>query len=93
VDSFLGTIGPEGRIVSATGTPLDKLTTLMDTDEGARYLGEFALGVNPYVTVPMKDILYDEKIAGCLHLTPGDAYVDLCDNRNRSAVHWDLVLI
>jgi aminopeptidase len=83
----------QGRIVSATGTPLDKLTKRLDTDEGARYLGEFALGVNPYITFPMKDILYDEKIAGSLHLTPGVAYEDLCDNGNRSTVHWDLVLI
>ncbi|MCJ7795279.1 MAG: aminopeptidase [Thermoleophilia bacterium] len=80
-----------GRIVSATGTPQDKLTTRLDTDEGARYLGEFALGVNPFITFPMKDILSDEKIAGSLHLTPGDAYEDFWDNGNRSAVHPVLI--
>lgn len=64
----------------------------MDTDEGARYIGEFSFGLNPYVTFPMKDILFDEKISGSLHFTPGCAYED-ADNTNRSAVHWDLVLI
>lgn len=83
----------QGRIVTATGTPLDKLIKRLDTDEGARHLGEFALGVNPFITFPMRDILYDEKIAGSLHLTPGDAYADLCDNGNKSALPWDLVLI
>ena len=64
----------------------------LDTDEGARYLGEFALGLNPLIKKPMKDTLFDEKIGGSLHLTPGRAYED-ADNGNRSSVHWDLVLI
>ena len=67
---------------SANGTPHDKLTTHLDTDEGARYLGEFALGVNPFLSFPMEDILYDEKIAGSLHLTPGEAY-EMADNGGR----------
>ncbi|MHB1344033.1 MAG: aminopeptidase [Thermoleophilia bacterium] len=83
----------EGRIVRATGAPQDKIDAIFATDEGAHYVGEFALGVNPYIERPMKDTLYDEKIRGSLHLTPGDAYEDLADNGNRSAVHWDLVLI
>ena len=83
----------DGRIVEATGTPQAKIDAIFDTDEGARYVGEFALGVNPYIVSPMKDILYDEKIRGSLHFTPGNAYADMCDNGNRSAVHWDLVLI
>ena len=58
----------------------------------ARYTGEFSLGFNPYILNPMCDILFDEKIAGSLHLTPGQAYEE-CDNGNRSAVHWDMVLI
>lgn len=82
----------QGRIVEATGSPKDKLTTFLDTDEGARYLGEFALGLNPAINLPVQDILFDEKIAGSLHLTPGEAYEE-ADNGNRSAVHWDLVLI
>ncbi len=81
-----------GRIVRATGNPQSKLDDLLDTDEGARYVGEFSLGFNPYITVPMKDTLFDEKIAGSLHFTPGQAY-GIADNGNRSQIHWDLVLI
>ena len=55
-------------------------------------MGEFAIGVNPYITKPMKNILFDEKIRGSIHFTPGNAYED-ADNGNRSAIHWDLVLI
>ncbi len=81
-----------GRIVKATGDPQDKLLELLDTDEGARRVGEFSLGFNPYVLHPMKDTLFDEKIAGSLHFTPGQAYT-IADNGNRSQIHWDLVLI
>src|SRR5680860_1081082 len=83
----------EGKIIKATGTPQEKIDAIFATDEGARYVGEFALGVNLYIERPTLDILYDEQIRGSLHFTPGDAYEDLCDNGNRSAVHWDLVLI
>ena len=82
----------DGKIVKAVGNHTDKLNKILDTDEGARYIGEFSFGLNPYVTFPMKDILFDEKISGSLHFTPGCAYDD-ADNTNRSAVHWDLVLI
>lgn len=81
-----------GRIVKATGNPRDKLEELLDTDEGARHIGEFSLGFNPFVLHPMKDTLFDEKIAGSLHFTPGQAY-SIADNGNRSQIHWDLVLI
>jgi aminopeptidase len=81
-----------GRIVRAEGDPQDRLDALLETDEGARYVGEFSLGFNPYILTPMKDTLFDEKIAGSLHLTPGQAYT-IADNGNRSQVHWDLVLI
>jgi aminopeptidase len=81
-----------GRIVKAAGDPQDKLDELLGTDEGARYIGEFSLGFNPYVLTPMKDTLFDEKIAGSLHFTPGQAYT-IADNGNRSQIHWDLVLI
>ncbi|RMF90386.1 MAG: aminopeptidase, partial [Nitrospinota bacterium] len=81
-----------GRIVQATANHAEKLNEILDTDEGARYIGEFSLGLNPYITRTMKDILFDEKIAGSFHLTPGNAY-DLCDNGNRSEVHWDMVMI
>lgn len=81
-----------GRIVRATGDPQDRLDALLDTDEGARFVGEFALGFNPFILDPMKDTLFDEKIAGSLHLTPGQAY-KAADNGNQSQIHWDLVLI
>ncbi len=81
-----------GKIVEATSNYTDKCNAIFDTDEGARYVGEFAIGVNPYVTKPMGDILFDEKISGSIHFTPGAAYDDAY-NGNVSAVHWDLVLI
>ncbi|MFQ5589681.1 MAG: aminopeptidase [Phycisphaerae bacterium] len=82
----------EGKIVGAKSTNTEHLNQVFDTDEGSRYVGEFAIGFNPYVTEPMLDILFDEKIAGSFHLTPGQAY-DEADNGNRSTVHWDLVCL
>jgi aminopeptidase len=81
-----------GKIVGATGSNTKRLNEILDTDAGSRYIGEFSLGFNPHIQNPMCDILFDEKIAGSLHFTPGQAYED-CDNGNRSAVHWDMVLI
>jgi len=81
-----------GKIIEATANDTERVNKIFDTDEGARYVGEFAIGVNPYVTKPMKDILFDEKIAGSIHFTPGASYDDAF-NGNRSAVHWDLVLM
>ncbi len=82
----------KGKIVRATGSHTDKLNAILDTDAGARYVGEFSFGVNPYITKPMGDILFDEKISGSIHFTPGCCYDD-CYNGNVSAVHWDLVQI
>mgnify|MGYP003325356804 CR=1 FL=1 len=82
----------DGKIVDATASDTKRLNEIFDTDPGARYVGEFSLGFNPHIKEPMCDILFDEKIAGSLHFTPGQAYED-CDNGNRSAVHWDMVLI
>ena len=81
-----------GRITKATANDEKRINELLDTDEGARYFGEFALGVNPYILDPMKDTLFDEKIAGSFHLTPGMCYDD-APNGNKSAIHWDLVMI
>lgn len=81
-----------GKIVKATANHTDKINEIFDTDDGARYVGEFAIGVNPYVTKPMKDILFDEKISGSIHFTPGNCY-DEAPNGNSSSIHWDLVLI
>lgn len=82
----------DGKIIKATSNNTKRLNEILDTDAGARYVGEFSLGFNPYIQNPMCDILFDEKIAGSLHFTPGQAY-ETCDNGNRSAVHWDMVLI
>ncbi len=81
-----------GQIVEATSSNSKRLNEILDTDDGSRYIGEFAIGVNPYVQHPMKDILFDEKIDGSIHFTPGQAYEE-ADNSNRSSVHWDMVLI
>ena len=80
----------KGRIVEASSSHSDLFNRVLDTDEGARGIGEFALGVNPYITFPMKDTLFDEKIAGSFHFTPGNCY-DIAPNGNRSAIHWDMV--
>jgi aminopeptidase len=82
----------DGKIIKATANDTEKLNKVLDTDEGARYIGEFAIGVNPYITTPMKDTLFDEKIKGSFHFTPGNSYDDAF-NGNRSAIHWDLVCI
>ncbi|CEK14491.1 leucyl aminopeptidase (aminopeptidase T) [Chthonomonas calidirosea] len=82
-----------GRIVEATAqAETEKLNAILDTDEGARYIGEWSLAFNPWILKPMKDILFDEKIAGSFHLTPGQAYEE-ADNGNRSQIHWDMVCI
>jgi len=82
-----------GKIIQASaGDRTDALNRILDTDEGARYVGEFAIGVNPYLDRPMLDILFDEKIGGSFHFTPGASY-DAADNGNKSAVHWDMVCI
>lgn len=81
-----------GKIIKATANDDYRVNKLLDTDQSARYFGEFAIGVNPYILEPMKDTLFDEKIAGSFHLTPGASYED-APNGNKSAIHWDLVNI
>ncbi|MCL1983599.1 MAG: aminopeptidase [Clostridiales bacterium] len=81
-----------GKITKATSNNTKRINELLDTDAGARYFGEFAIGVNPYILEPIKDTLFDEKIAGSFHLTPGASYDD-APNGNKSSVHWDLVMI
>lgn len=82
----------DGKIIEATSSSTQKLNEVLDSDDGARYIGEFSLAFNPWITQPMKDILFDEKIAGSFHFTPGQAYEE-ADNGNRSEVHWDMVCI
>lgn len=82
----------DGKIVEATSDKSEAINKIFDTDAGARYVGEFALGVNPFITRAMGDILFDEKISGSIHFTPGACYKDAF-NGNNSAIHWDLVLV
>lgn len=82
----------KGKIVEATANETARINEILDTDEGARYIGEFSLGFNPFVKIPMLDTLFDEKIDGSFHFTPGQAYAE-ADNGNKSQVHWDLVFI
>ena len=81
-----------GKIIDAAANNTARLNAILDSDEGARYIGEFAIGFNPHIKAPMRDTLFDEKIAGSFHFTPGQAY-ERADNGNRSQVHWDLVCI
>jgi aminopeptidase len=82
----------QGKIVEATANNTKRLNHILDSDAGARYIGEFALGFNPHILEPMRDILFDEKIAGSFHFTPGQAY-DRPGNGNKSQIHWDMVCI
>lgn len=81
-----------GKIVKATSNKTKELNEILDTDEGSRYIGEFALGLNPYIEKPIGDTLFDEKIKGSFHFTPGDS-LEESDNGNRSSIHWDIVNI
>ena len=82
----------DGKITEATSSNTEKLNAIFDSDAGARFIGEFAIAFNPHVLSPMRDILFDEKIAGSFHFTPGQCY-EQTENGNRSQVHWDLVCI
>ena len=82
----------QGKVVEATANNTKRLNEILDSDPGARYIGEFALGFNPHILEPMRDILFDEKIAGSFHFTPGQAYEGV-GNGNKSQVHWDMVCI
>jgi aminopeptidase len=81
-----------GKIEKATSSNTKELNKVLDRDEGARYIGEFSIGINPYIFDPMLDILFDEKITGSIHLTPGSCYKNT-DNKNLSTIHWDLIKI
>ena len=83
----------DGKIIKCSCSGDNKLLDdIFNTDEGSRYIGEFSLGLNPNILYPVGDILFDEKIIGSIHFTPGQAYHE-ADNGNRSDIHWDLVLI
>jgi aminopeptidase len=82
----------KGKVIKATANHTKALNEILDTDAGARFIGEFSLGFNPHILHPMRDILFDEKIAGSFHFTPGQAY-EVAGNGNKSAIHWDMVCI
>ena len=82
----------DGKIIKATANKEKEINEILDTDEGARYIGEFAIGLNPYVEKPIGDTLFDEKVKGSFHFTPGDS-LEESDNGNRSSIHWDIVMI
>ena len=81
-----------GKIINATANDTEALNEILNADEGARYIGEFAIGLNPYITRVNSDVLFDEKVCGSFHLTPGNALQE-SDNGNRSSIHWDIVNI
>ena len=82
----------DGKIVEATANNTEKLNEILDSDAGARFIGEFAIGFNREIKHPMRDILFDEKIGGSFHFTPGQCY-EQASNGNKSQIHWDLVCI
>ena len=69
----------------------DFLLQMLDTDEGARRLGELGIGTNYGIATATKEILLDEKIGGTVHLALGASYPET-GGRNESAIHWDMVL-
>ena len=80
-----------GKVVEASaGKHEDVLIAALDTDEGARYLGEMAFGTNFGLDRFTKKILLDEKIGGTVHMALGNGYPDT-GSRNKSAIHWDLI--
>ena len=68
----------------------DFLDQMINLDDGARRVGEFAFGLNDAVTLFTKNILFDEKIGGTVHLALGTAYPE-SGGQNRSALHWDMI--
>lgn len=79
-------------MIDAQANDTERIQAIFDRDDGAKGVGEFSFGLNPYVEKPMKQIIFDEKISGSFHLTPGNCYEE-CDNGNKSGIHWDLVCI
>jgi len=81
----------KGKVVKATASENEAfLLKILDTDEGARRLGEFAVGANPGITRYMYNVLFDEKIQGTIHLAVGEAYEE-CGGKNKSTIHMDIV--
>lgn len=82
----------DGKIINATSNYTDDSNKIFDTDEGARYVGEFAIGSKSLYHSALGDILFDEKISGSIHLRPV-AVTRMRITATSPPVHWDLVLI
>ncbi|MGD9093775.1 MAG: aminopeptidase, partial [Anaerolineales bacterium] len=81
----------EGKVVKATAEKGEEfLNAMLDTDEGARYLGEFAIGTNKKIQRFIRNILFDEKIGGTIHLAVGNGFPEV-GATNESAIHWDMI--
>lgn len=80
----------DGKIIDFDCNNNEKFREILDTDEGSRYMGEFAFGLNPYCVESVKDILFDEKMSSSIHMAIGSSYED-CFNGNKSAIHLDLI--
>jgi aminopeptidase len=81
----------DGRVVDASAAKNEAfLISVLDTDDGARYLGEFAFGTNHGIDRFTKSILFDEKIGGTIHMAVGSGYPET-GSKNVSAVHWDMI--
>ncbi|MFP4611850.1 MAG: aminopeptidase [Spirochaetaceae bacterium] len=95
---FAGTLMEDIRLDFAVGEVVSSsartnegfLREVLAMDDGARRVGEFGIGTNPRVTFASKDILYDEKIFGTIHIALGRSYSQ-CGGKNQSALHWDIV--
>ena len=81
----------DGKVINHNCSNHNEFAKILDSDSGSRYLGEFAFGLNPYCTTPLKDILFDEKMTSSIHLAIGSSYDD-CNNGNKSSIHLDLIL-
>ncbi|HMA37284.1 MAG TPA: aminopeptidase, partial [Chloroflexia bacterium] len=80
-----------GQVVAATASKGQEfLDRMLSIDDGARRLGEIAIGTNPQIRRYTKNILLDEKIAGTIHCALGNAFAQI-GGRNQSALHWDMV--
>jgi aminopeptidase len=80
-----------GRVVSANAAVGESfLKTMVDSDEGSHYLGEFAIGTNYEINRFTRNILFDEKLGGTFHMALGAGYPET-GSRNKSAIHWDMI--
>jgi aminopeptidase len=81
----------DGKVIKATAAKNEQfLLKMLETDEGARYVGEFAFGTNSGIQQFIKNTLFDEKIGGTIHLAIGKGYPE-SGSKNKSAIHWDMV--